>query len=191
MAEKSLALREYLVNFKVLPYDKTPSFTQLELDKKLFLSTAILKKWKNLRKLTNSLIELGFLKTFSLNIDKSLKPKAYMHDNGQIFISLGLILTRSYLPLLSVYLHELAHIWLSQQANYQDLKKLQKEFRYFYSDIKDYELFSPIEVYADIITLQLLEEISAITNANKNKISKIIEARKEKLRYVYTGIKSL
>ena len=193
MAEKSLPLCEYLDNYKVLPYDKTPSLLIEEIDIKSFLSASRFNKYKSLKLLTNALINAGFVGQFSLNIDKSLKPKAYMKDCGQAFLSIGLIFTRSYYSLLSTYLHELAHIWMSQQANYFQLKELQKEFCIRFSASEFCEILSPIEVYADAITLKFLDEIFTAVNSSKgkNKILKLINVRKEKLRFVYNEIEKL
>ncbi len=195
MAEKSLTLGSYLDEPKSLPYDEVPllfdkNFCEILL---FFKGKTPFAKWRTLNKLTDYLKKKLDISDFSLNIDKSLKSTAYMHDDGRIFVSVGLLLSRSISTLLSVYLHEFAHIWMSKQSNYNNLKSVQREFRTAYSNNEWCELISPIETYADALTLIFLEQLFSSTTSEKlkKKISKLIENRKEKLRVVYSELEKL
>ena len=85
-------------------------------------------KWAGFKRIRKIMIKDGVLKPFSLRLEKKLKPRAYMRDEGEVYLSFGLMASRSSLAALSVYLHELSHVYLSQMEDYPRLKELQKEF---------------------------------------------------------------
>ena len=191
MALQSLTLREYLDNPKLLPYQSIPVlFSKYDDLTLLFKGLTPFSKWKTLKRLTVFLLQTDSVDFYTINLDKSLKPRAYMNDDGRIFISIGLLLTRSITTLLSVYLHEFSHIYMSKQQNYSQLKILQREFRQGFSKFDNCEISSPIESFADVITLEFLRQLySAIDNDKlKIKLLRLIKNREEKLCVIYNEL---
>lgn len=141
-------------------------------------------KRRRIKRIRNVLINTKTLLPFALKFKRTLKAEAYMRDEGEVVISYGMIITRSSATLLSVYMHELAHVWLSQQSFYDKLKSVQKEFKKRYASINYAELISPIEFYANYITLKVLEDIQKqITNkARKKKLLKVVTTINERVQ---------
>lgn len=139
-------------------------------------------KISSLKKISAIATQEGMANPFNFKIDFNFKLVAYMKDSGEMHISLGLVIFRSFSTLLSVYLHELSHLWLSQQQCYPQLKALQRQFFENYSSETKGDIASPIEFYADLITVDILEGICAKTQNKRviKAISKQIEARKNK-----------
>lgn len=150
-------------------------------------------KWAGFKKIRKIMIKDGVLKPFSLRLEKKLKPRAYMRDEGEVYLSFGLMASRSSLAALSVYLHELSHVYLSQMEDYPRLKELQKEFRSRYGDNPLCEVMSPIEMYANILTIRLLREIEKndSNEGHKKRLETIINNRHVKLEYLANELKAL
>ena len=104
-----------------------------------------LLRWLAVTKTRRSLLKTNCLKPFSVHLLLKRKTEAYMHDDGRVFLSAGLLQTGSAMTVLSVYCHELSHIKLSQSGDYPMIKALQREFRQQFGQHKLCELLSPIE----------------------------------------------
>ena len=127
-------------------------------------------QWRNIKRAVASLIDDGLFSRFSVHLTAGLKAKAYSVDDGRMYFSLGALLTRSSAVTLTVLCHELAHIWLSQRELYPELKRLNKEFLTVFSSVKGAYLMSPIEVYATVGSLCLLDAVSdSLPDGRKKK----------------------
>ena len=128
------------------------------------------------------MIECGILRKFSVRLTPDLTPKAYMRDGGDMFFSLGALLTRSSTVTLSVLCHELAHMWLSQQDFYKGLKEINRQFQEQYSSHTDAELLSPIELYAMVVSVIFMQDVCiALEGKKKKRFKDLIEFELEKI----------
>ena len=150
-------------------------------------------RWYHIKKIRSILIEEEILKDFSVNITKSLKPVAYMKDSDGIYISLGALFFKSSMATFKVLCHELAHIWLSQQSFYSDLKRLNKEFKTKYSVSEKVYLSSPIELYAMVVSVELMKMIRASLTKDFEikRINKFIDLECAKINDLIEFIKTL
>lgn len=149
----------------------------------------VVLKWRRIKKIKQALTEDGVISDFSLKLTKELKPTAYMRDGVGMYLSLGLLISRSPLTLLSVYTHELAHLWLSEQPGYPTLKRVQREFREAYKDDKLAELMSPIEIYANTVARYITEHIPTKNERQKRLLQGINTDRSKKIELMLTRIK--
>ena len=142
-------------------------------------------RWYHIKEIRRILINEEILKEFSIHTTKSLKPMAYMKDSGEIYLSLGALVFKSNMATIKVLSHELAHIWLSQQAFYPSLKNLNKEFKQQYKMIENVNLLSPIELFAMIASVDFMESISQSLIGNlKKRFNKFIDLEKEKIEEI-------
>lgn len=181
-------------------------------------------RWRLIKKINKLLISEKVFPDFTIYLTKSLTPKAYMKDCGEIYISLGALLFRSSLVTLKVLCHELSHLWLSNQPFYGRLKSVDKEFKQKYSDIDfskndnaktKYDdnlkpsgknrssgrkkdrlnayLLSPIEVYAMIVSVSLMELIDSRITKKRSQIrwQAVIEEERSKLSRILSTLKTL
>ncbi len=141
-------------------------------------------RWYHIKEIREILIDEEILDNFYINLEFKLSPRAYMKDNGMIFLSLGALLFRSSMTTLKVLCHELAHLWLSQQPFYQELKKLNKEFKEKYSSISYVYLMSPIELYAMTVSLSMMKEIegSLVKKKHIKRWSRLIDDESLKIK---------
>ena len=142
-------------------------------------------RWYHIKEIRSILINEEMLKEFSIHLIKSLKPMAYMKDCGEIHISLGALLFKSNMATIKVLSHELAHIWLSQQDFYPSLKALNKEFKQSYKMMENINLLSPIELFAMIISVDIMESIKESLKGNlRKRINKFIDLENEKIKEI-------
>lgn len=143
-----------------------------------------LVKWCCLRSIRNTLVRQGIFQPFSLRLKWTWKSMAYMRDEGELYLSIGFLASRSAWNVLSVYVHELSHIWLSQQEDYPLLKTLQREFRSRYGTHTLCELMSPIEIYADLLAVAILSDMErhAEKGAYKQGLLRLVQDRQDKLK---------
>ncbi len=145
-------------------------------------------QWRNIKRATAALIDDGLLSRFSVHLTAELKARAYAVDDGRMCFSLGALLSRSSAVTLTVLCHELAHIWLSQRAFYPELKRLNREFISAFSSVRGANLMSPIEVFATVGSLCLLDAVSdSLPDGKKKKrLTRLIASERGKLE-VLTG----
>ena len=188
-----------LENFLLYPSETSPKeFSLSEESISIMLSLLsrrcdlTLSRMKRFMRLGESFVKSGVLSKAPLTVEPSLKPRAYMRDGDGIYISAGLILTRSPWVMLSVYLHEIAHLYLSEMEWYGNLKQVQREFFERY-DKSTHERMSPIEIFAETITVSLLSALLSVCEGKRQKrrLSSVLERRKEKLSQLIEKIKSL
>ena len=150
-------------------------------------------QWHYIKKAVNAMIECGILRKFSVRLTPDLTPKAYMRDGGDMFFSLGALLTRSSTVTLSVLCHELAHMWLSQRGYYSELKLLSKSFLTRYAKVPDIALMSPIELYAMVISVDIMKAINKGVKKQKHKrrLESIIDCEREKIEFLKQKITEL
>ncbi len=187
---------KYIKNPLLFPFDiNTEKVGDIKSFQKFFsvFGNSILIKRRNLKKTVQELIQSNALKPFEFKTIFELRSKAFMKDEGCIYFSLGLLITKSPTVLLSVFCHELAHVFLSRQSNYEDLKKLNKEFKEKFNSVKEVNLLSPIEVFAMLLSVNLMEEIQKHISKDKykNKFGKIIREEYQKLNCIEKKIKTL
>ena len=116
-----------------------------------------------------------------------------MKDKGELYISIGALLFRSSMTTLKVLCHEISHLWLSQQDFYSKLKVLNKEFKQKYSNHQDVYLMSPIEFYAVVLSVKIMEEISlSLTKErHKKRWNKIVSEERAKIKKLHDLILTL
>lgn len=154
-------------------------------------SASRLTVWRRLKRLAQALSARG--PRFSLHLTRSLSARAYMKDRGDVFFSVGAILSRSPVVTLSVFCHEYAHLSLSYEAFYPALKELNRQFKDTFSHIPHADLLSPIELCAMVRAVDLMERMQksvARTSAQK-KLALLIRTEKEKLSYLESQLKAL
>jgi hypothetical protein len=155
-------------------------------------SSLVFIKWHLLKKITKKLVGIGALRPFELRLKPTLKPMAYMRDGGDIYISLGLLLTRSPWVTLSVYLHELSHLLISETDNYGALKELQRSFKDSFSSSPLCEAVSPIELYANSVTLSLLNFLcKMLSGVKKRRLFNLISDREERISFAISKAREL
>ena len=157
------------------------------------LYTPVSIKWHRIKKIKRALIDEGILRDFSLNLEWKLKTQAYMKDGDGVYFTLGLMITRTPGALLPICLHELSHIWLSQREDYPALKAFQREFKKNFGEVVGCDLISPIEIYANLVTLRWLRSICECTEKKRLKASlqKTVDDRSEKLALLKDRISQL
>ena len=150
-------------------------------------------RWRCLKKIRDVLVSEGKIRHFEIKLTSSLQPVAYMHDDGVIYISSGLLFRGSALATLGIFIHELCHIRLSQREDYPEIKALQKEFRANFRSHKQCELMSPIEIFANILTLKLLRKIEdeAENKLLKKRIAKVRDVKERAFSHLIKQIKNL
>ena len=150
-------------------------------------------RWHYLKKIRNLMISEGKLSAFDLRMNFDLKPTAYMHDDGVVYISLGLLVRGSSLATLGIFIHELCHIKLSQSEAYDDIKALQKKFKAKFGSHKQCELMSPIEIFANILTIKLMGKIEETTENRllKKRIAKLKKVKERAFLHLTKQIKEL
>ncbi len=114
-----------------------------------------------------ALIEEEKLPPFRFRIARNFRREAYMLDRGEIVFSYGTFALSGEM-IFTTFLHELSHIWLRFQPWYGELKALDREFRDRFSEEKDV-LLSPIEVYARIAAVRVMEALEKAGFREKEK----------------------
>ena len=149
-------------------------------------------RWYHIKEIRNILINKKILNDFILHLLFSLKPKAFMKDSGEMYFTLGSLFKTSRVN-LKVLCHELAHMWLSQQSFYLDLKKLNKEFKQKYSHLDECYLASPIEFYAMVISYEMMKDIlcSLKEKWQIDKWSVFVEEENKKIEKLKELIKNI
>lgn len=142
-------------------------------------------RWYHIKEIRSILINQKMLKEFSIHLTKNLKPMAYMKDSGEIYLSLGALLFKSNMATVKVLSHELAHVWLSQQDYYPSLKALNKEFKQRYNELENVNLLSPIELFAMIVSIDIMESIKESLKGNlRKRINRFIDLENEKIKEI-------
>ena len=179
------SLENYLKNCLENDFDFKISNNVVEIMKKMISRQFDnpINRWYYIKEIRKILINDKNVNEFSLHLENSLAAKAYMKDSGELYISLGSILFKSSRVNLKVFCHELAHIWLSQQPFYSELKELNKEFKQKYSHLKECYLASPIELYAMVISYELMNSVlnSLTKERTVKKWSRIVNDEAKKI----------
>ena len=169
-----------------------------EVSLDLALSATVLKRFEKLltvrsrfyftkisqiKKLVKTLIQEDVFQPFSFKTLKTFQKKAYMRDGDGLYISYGIFFKTRETVFLSVLCHELAHIWLSQREFYPQLKILNKEYLDRFEKRQESALTSPIEVYARIVSLHIINQLalSIQHKKRKKKALSVIEIDNEKI----------
>lgn len=138
-----------------------------------------LNRKKKINNLLKTLSENKILPDIKIDYLKEKQIKAYMTDDFKLYISEDYLKKASKANLIITLIHEIAHLYLAHQENYQDLLDLDNLFFSKIEKNKETILISPVEYYADKLTFEVLYEYCA--NTTKNNISKnIMETLKEK-----------
>ena len=147
---------------------------------------SVFTKWRHVKEIRRVLLAENILSDFTLKLLPTLKPLAFMHDGGTLSLSLGLLLTRTPWVVLSVYLHELAHIWLAGEDNYPDVKALAREVKRLIPTHPLGDRISPIELYADTVTLAMLEALDGTTvhPVYQKRLERLISERRDRIAAV-------
>ena len=186
----------YLTLPKTIGTELDAEFPELISAQKKLLSRSCeltFGKWRSLKALGRVLVDKGVIKPFMHHLKWTLKPMAYMREADGIFISVGLILTRSPWTLMSVYLHEISHVWLSEREEYSSIKALQREFRKRFSDNKLCERMSPIELYSEMATVKFLRAIYNTTEKprQRKRIGRLLSEREKRVELLLSEISKL
>lgn len=167
---------QHLICFKkFLPIYSNPFFIQ----------------WRNIKRAAKSLIKDGVLSHFPIHIIPSLKQKAYIIDGGGMYFSLGLLISHSSPITLTVFCHELSHMWLSQQEFYPELKQLNKDFLNRYKQEPTSHLISPIEFYATTLSVDIMDRIYDSLKKKNKRFEKALGREREKVILLRKSILAL
>ncbi len=149
--------------------------------------------WGRMKMAKEALVSDGFLRDFPLRLRFGFKPVAYMRDGGEVCFTTGALLFRSSAVTLSVFCHELSHMYLSQRSFYPELKELQGEFLERFSSESGCELMSPIELYAMALSVDIMDNIaqSLVEGKHKDKLRLLIDSEREKITFLVSKIKKL
>ena len=149
--------------------------------------------WQRLKALARALSATEPQKTFDVRLTSTLTPRAYMRDGGDIFFSIGAILSRSPVVTLSVFCHEYAHLSLSYETFYPALKTLNRQFKGEFSHLSNSTLLSPIELCAMLRSVTLMETMAGLIRNDraKEKLALLIRAEQEKLDQLESQLKAL
>lgn len=150
-------------------------------------------RWLAVTATRRKLLKTNCLKPFTVHLLWKGKTQAYMHDDGRVFLSAGLLQTGSAMTVLSVYCHELSHIKLSQREDYPAIKALQREFNRQFSDHKLCQLLSPIEYYAMLLSRSALTQlVSREQNARqRQKLVLLQKDLEEKIQFLEQELENL
>jgi len=186
MADGAKSLKEYLES----PTEGAPCLGELPdgvisaLSRFVPLySNPFFIQWKNVKNAVRCFAEQGVTAPVSVSLIPKLKSTAYAVDGGKMCFSLGAILSRSSAVTLTVLCHEITHVWLSQRDFYPDLKRLNKDFISAFSGEKAAYLMSPIEVYAMVGAIHIMDAVCASLpdGFGKRKLERLKELEKDKL----------
>ena len=141
------------------------------------------RKMRMIREIRDAITRENITPNFDITLLWSLKPVAYMRDGGGVYFSLGFLLMKSPLATLPVCLHEFSHIILSRMDDYSVLKNVERRFRAEYGAHPECNIMSPIELYADLITENILAYAydNAETEKMRKRLSRVISHRREKI----------
>ena len=142
-------------------------------------------QWRCIKKAAHIIVEKKVMQPFAVHLIREKKPQAYMKDCGEIYFSTGALTIRSSVVTLSVFCHELAHMWLSQQDFYPALKSFDKQFKTQFSAHPSVYLMSPIELYAMMIAIGMMREVASFCpqkSKRHQKLCDLIEDECEKVK---------
>lgn len=120
------------------------------------LSHSVVARYHWVRRWFASLCKEGYLLRCRLRIRKTMRRLAYMDDGGNVWVSWGLLFA-SCGAFVKYVMHETAHLWLSQCANYDDL--LAADRRYFAAHGRGEDALrrSPVECYATMLSIRIMQ----------------------------------
>lgn len=181
-----ISLEGYIKNPLVLPFHFKFEADGLEhalnslLETPRFLPHLLLKRLRHFCRLLGTIKNIS---PFALKILPTLKPTAFMKDGGDLYFSLGALLSRSSDVTLAVLCHEYGHILLSNQPFYGDLKKVNRQFKKEFAHSPFSELLSPIELYAVLISINLMKSLLPLVkqDGHKKKLSLLIQQEQDKI----------
>ena len=118
-----------------------------------------------------------------------LTENAFMTDDGKLYISLYFILNSSGERVFKVLIHEIAHLWLSQQANYGSVLKTDLEFCVMYHQIGLNPLLSPVELSASILSCEMIEALA--NHADEGLKSKLLNISRDERARIYQELDTI
>ena len=122
----------------------------------------------------------------NLRFPFDFRANAYMTDSGDLSLSLGLIQTNNFYRLNALLLHELSHLILSAQKEYEILLALDKAFLNAYPNEKAAPVLSPVELYATALSTVLLRASAALLEEkDKAEFERQANLEEEKLKRAY------
>ncbi len=150
-------------------------------------------KRRCIKKLCACLIREKKLQPFALQLVKGKEPLAFMSEQGGMVLSKGCFTKISAEQLFTIVLHEVAHLWMKDQAFYPTLKEIDREFRGRYKHLPNYRLFSPIETYADYFALGITETLCAQAKGARQQRSlrQMCEKQKKQVETCLQNIRSV
>ena len=191
---------KFLDEFLNDPFSSAPSFS---VDSPLIIKSikrllSFRARFFFLRKtfvngLIAALIDSKEFLPFGFCVDKNKEVSAYMIDNGDVHISVGAFKKTSPKVFLTVLFHEIAHVYISQQKGYGELKKLDKSFREIYGEKLENDACTPIEAYARAAAFSAFNSLlgSFKKGAERDKILYCIEAENIKIEKIKNSIDGL
>lgn len=111
--------------------------------------------------------------------------KAYTTDDNSLYISKKYLHSSSRSNLIITLIHESAHLYLSNQENYDKLLVLDKEYFKKYPKDSETVLTSPVEYYADFLMNKIfLKVLLFLKGKIKDNLSKTLAKRKNHLEEI-------
>ena len=161
----------------------------------LFKKTEFFKfsRFYKVKRIISLLTDIGFISDTEVHTLYTLNKKAiYMNDNGNLYISCGVLLLRKSDSLFRLFIHEIAHLWLLNQKEYINILLPNKQFRKMYGDEEGYVDISPIEMNATNISIKIMKQLFYNkSDASDLKYLQAIDFEVEKLNKCMERIEEL
>lgn len=173
-----LELSDYLSLLKPFTFKDDSLFVELNNSCKKTFTTFCQKKVKFIpfkigavKKFLKSTFKAKLINPVKIKFHFFKKGHAYMLDKGEIHFCKDYIFFQPYEKNIVITLHELAHVYLSQQPFYDELLKLDASFFEKYVQNQSLTVISPVEFYANCIAINWVNQILPfITKENRKTL---------------------
>lgn len=129
----------------------------------------------------------GYIEKYKLRFSWFMKERAYMRDSGYVSFSLHYVSLSEGSRLCKIVLHEISHLRLLESDGYCELLSLDREFLSEYGADKRVRMLSPVELYATLFSVVLMELAEAEIGALRAEI----EEERRKLHEAYETFKKI
>ncbi len=136
-----------------------------------------------IKKVVRQASKVGLIKPIKVKTHYFKSGHIYMLDKGEIHINRDFIFSEHYEKNVVSVIHELAHVYFSQQPYYKQLLEFDLSFANEYLTSPSQTVIAPIEFYANVLTcdwiMQVMSELPK--NERVEKIIEEVELIKEKM----------
>ena len=147
-----------------------------------------------IRRIFARAVEIGLIQNVRLQFSLLQKERAYVKGQALLSFSLPYVCKESGATLVKVLLHELAHLILLAKDGYGKLLSLHHSYKQEVSfEDERLKILSPVELYATLISIQLMQDVVADKEGKakvKDKIQAKISEEEKKLRFALNQYKN-